>query len=336
MLSEYIDGNLSEKHTAEFLEHIKTCDYCRYIAETSVLSLKMTSGYKRTNSEAHAGISPERIEQSKSSLIKALRMEPGYGERSEPVVTALKQDKDRGSLLRRLATMKFSSYASVAAIFIVAVTTLILYSGSGLVGNFRANFLIKQATMDSSYEETYGRSSSTEGTKDSEMMTGSTENANNDTGFPASPEDDGLKPDLSISLDALSPSSSTSSFREFSSSEIGMADRIYLTGQGYAWLDGENEMKYIAAASESLFSTEYSDSLYEYVGIFAFPDGTADSYLETFKTILSNAAVNANIEITGGENSQKLVEYTGEGEASEMLSKAEINDATLLIISIGR
>lgn len=333
LLSAYIDGELSARQASEFSDHLKTCESCSRLYEISKLSLKITSNYKGVNKEALAAIPSSQIEQSKSVLLKALRMEPGYGIVSEPTIADQKWDKSKSRFLTRLGTMKFSSYAGMAAIFVVVVITLIVYSSSGILRNLNGNRVDnKQTAIGSFTDNVYESSSYAGGAKDSEIRGISDAEANNDMGSPATSsayEELASNPPASSASYSASASSSASF-------DMTAADRIYFAGQDYFWLDGENETKYIAVTNESLFSSEYSDTLYAYVGIFAYPKDTAGSYLETFKIILGASAFHANIEITGGENSQKLVEYTGEDEALYMLSKAELNNAALLIISIGR
>ncbi|MHB1453669.1 MAG: zf-HC2 domain-containing protein [Saccharofermentanales bacterium] len=331
LLSAYIDGELPESQAMEFSEHLKNCEYCKALYDSAIISLKLTSRYKEANAGALAAMPSEQLEQSKSLLLKALRLEPGYGMVTESSITDMKREKPKGGFFARLGSMKLSSYTSVAAILVVVIITLIAYSNTGILKNFTGKILDnKQATMDSYTDNIYEITSYDEGTRDSETM-----------GRSDSDTKDGMaSPDAVSANQEYSPSSSVSSYSASASAsksfDMAAADRIYFTGQDYSWLDPENDMKYTATTAESFFSSEYSDTNYMYVGIFAYPKDTIDTYFETFNLILGTSAVHASIEITGGDNSQKLVEYTGEDEALYMLSKAEMNNAALLIISIGR
>ncbi len=73
-----------------------------------------------------------------------------------------------------------------------------------------------------------------------------------------------------------------------------------------------------------------------YILLLIFKRDVISKYYDDFIQTYRDSGTDASVEIISGDNTQKLVEYTGTQKAEEISDAAVDNDADILVISIGR
>ncbi len=352
VIAEYLDGTLNGDQSARFEEHMRTCEECRHLAAVSSLAKRITSRAADAEAESFKAIAPERIERSKEALKQALRSEYGLVRDTAATADAAESSSRREGLVAFLSSRKFSAYAGAAAA-VVIMTTALLFTSSGLIGRFKASMDSMNGTPaalssdDGSLKDLSDAEMAQDSTSRAKDTTQPEENAGTVSSVPiqdgssaGSNEKYGSDAQGEPSFSASVPWSSADAVTSGGSADAGSAaddGRTYFSGSDYAWLEGDNESVYLFLKSEAICSQEYADPAHSYVGIFAYPEGSIASYKEKFLDLMAKAGIAADIEIISGENTQKLVEYTGESDgAFSMAAAMEPYGASFLILSIGR
>ena len=312
-VTAYLDHALSPREAEEFHGHLQTCDVCRRLVDASVLSTSATDRIRAGNEAMMRQVSPESVMHSKERLLSALRRE--YTSEDTPVRESGHVVRGRRMVLARLSGMRVSAYSAVAAAFAVVFLSLAVYSGIGRIP--RTALLSPEengmVTTGDVYSNLHGK----------DTTNGQPEGVVSWAG-----EADDVKTGQETGDSTVKPSS------EFHAETPN--DRQYQNSSDDFWLDDATRSAYRRIAGEALFSLEYRDTRFAYIGIHAFPQDRAEAYRSSLRDLTSGLSTQPVIEIFGGENSQKLVEYTGEDEALSLLRRAEQEDALLLVVSIGR
>jgi hypothetical protein len=313
ILTAYLDGELSPQHRSEFQTHLSTCSLCRHYVDVSTITMQAAKNMSAKNDAMIRSISADGILNAKSKLLQSIREE--YTVQNEVPQEEQSKKRPRIDFFSRFARNPISSYAATAAVFVVLFLSIAVYTGIGRLSKDAPLFPEghEMATNGDAFDNPDGNDSSYDDAEGAASYSDETADTKNHT-----------ETDASVIL----PSG------DFSA--VPSSERQYLAPSDAFWLDDARADEYRRNVEQALFSVEFADTTYVYIGIFGYPMDQIDDYRSILKNLVSESQYQPVIEIIGGENSQKLVEYTGEDEALFLLQRAEKNNALLLVVSIGR